>query len=687
MIQTPWKWVVAMTALSVAGSSVMAEIPADSPVRSALEKAEAKVAEIVAVPAGQRTFENTLLAMDDMSVTLENDTNYMMFMQYVSPDRAAREKGERAERDTVNWATELQTREDLYQAFEEYVATNPKLDGPQKRLFERTQRDYRRAGMALPKEKRDELVALRKQISDLGIEFEKNIRSDETRTMLLESELSGMSDDYLAQQRADGHYVDGVYMIGMDYPSFNPIMDFCDNEDTREKVWLDYKRRGGQRNVDVLEKLLKARSQEAEMLGYATTADYEIEVRMARTAQNVRDFYAKLRPLVRTKAELDFAEFQNAKRDETGRADAVFRPWDMSYYKNRLLQTQYAVDSREAQQYFPFDSVTKGLFDITQSLYGLEYREVTQSKGDDPLPLWHPDVKHYEVYDKADGHFVGEFYMDMFPRPEDDKYSHAAQWGMRQHKKFADGQLQTPIAVLVCNFTKPTPDKPSLLTHDEVETYFHEFGHCLHTLLSEVDIGRFSGTGVAGDFVEAPSQMFENWVWDADVLRTFARHYKTGQPIPTELVDGMLKARHLGSGIDAEHQFYYGISDLTYHSAPHGEIDTTQVGIDLLGQVEMYESVPGTRFQAGFGHLVGYQAGYYGYMWSLVYACDMFQRFKELGMMSPEAGMYYREHILSQGGQMEEADMIHAYLGREPDMRAFLRHLGLSDSHANAGGN
>lgn len=684
---TPWKWVVVMTALTVTSSSVLAEIPQDSPVRVALQKADATVAKIVAIPAGQRTFENTMLAVDDMLATLENDTNYKMFLQYVSPDRALREMSARAEKDTINWLTELQTREDLYRAFQEYAATNPQLDGPRKRLFDLTRRDYRRAGMDLTKEQRDELVSLRKQITDLGIEFEKNIRSDETRVMLLESELAGLDDDYFKQQRADGYYVNGVYMIGMAYPSFNPIMDYCDDEDTRQKVWLAYKRRGGQRNVDVLEKLLKLRAQEAELLGYPTTADYEIEVRMAKTADAVHKFYDKLRPLVRTKAELDFAEFQQAKRGETGNSDATLRPWDYQYYKNRLLQSEYAVDGRKVQEYFPFELVTQGMFDITQSLYGLEYRDVTESKGDDPLKIWHPDVKHYEVYDKADGRFIGEFYMDMFPRPEDEKYSHAAQWGMRQHKKFADGSVQTPVAVLVCNFTKPTPDKPSLLTHDEVETYFHEFGHCLHTLLSEVNIGRFSGTGVARDFVEAPSQMLENWVWDAGVLQTFARHYQTGDPIPAELVDGMLKARHLGSGMEAERQFYYGLTDLTYHSAPQGEIDTTKVGIELLGKVETYEPIPGTRFQAGFGHLVGYQAGYYGYMWSLVYACDMFQRFKELGMMSPEAGKYYRDRVLSQGGQADEAEMIRGYLGREPDLRAFLRHLGLSDSHARAGDN
>jgi thimet oligopeptidase len=240
-----------------------------------------------------------------------------------------------------------------------------------------------------------------------------------------------------------------------------------------------------------------------------------------------------------------------------------------------------------------------------------------------------------------------------------------------------------PLAALVCNFTKPTPEKPSLLSHDEVETYFHEFGHCLHTILSESSYWQFSGTAVERDFVEAPSQMFENWIWDAAVLKTFARHYRTGAPFPDELLEGMIKARHLGSGMMAERQFYYGLYDMTLHTDPTGEVDTTRVAMDLWDpdgeNVELYDPVPETHFQAAFGHLTGYQAGYYGYQWSLVYASDMFQRFKELGMLDPEAGRYYRDRILARGGTVDGLDLVREYLGREPDMNAYLEHLGLEN--------
>jgi thimet oligopeptidase len=400
---------------------------------------------------------------------------------------------------------------------------------------------------------------------------------------------------------------------------------------------------------------------------------------MSKNAETVVEFYEKLRPLVRKKAKLDHAEYLAAKRADTGNPNAKFEPWDSSFYKNRLMKEKYAVDAQRVQEYFPLDRCIDGLFSITQSLYGIEYRDVTDRARAAGRPLWHDDVMLYEVWDTATGDMLGEFYLDLHPR--DNKYGHAAQWGLAQHKTWSDGRTTKPLAALVCNFTKPTQSKPSLLTHDEVETFFHEFGHCLHTILSEANYWEFAGTSVERDFVEAPSQMFENWVWSPDVLRTFARHYETGEPFPDELLDGMIKAKNLGSGMLAERQFYYGFYDLSCHLDPSGGVDTTQLAMDLWDpakeNIELYDPVDETYFQAAFGHLVGYQAGYYGYQWSLVYACDMFQRFKELGMLSPSAGRYYRDRILARGGTADGLDLVKDYLGREPDMSSYLKHLGL----------
>jgi thimet oligopeptidase len=241
-----------------------------------------------------------------------------------------------------------------------------------------------------------------------------------------------------------------------------------------------------------------------------------------------------------------------------------------------------------------------------------------------------------------------------------------------------DGKVSTPLAALVCNFTKPSGGKPGNFQHSEVETFFHEFGHCLHTIVSEAKYFRFAGTSVERDFVEAPSQMFENWVWDASSVNTFARHFETGEPLPKELLDSMIAGKNLGSGLDAENQFYYALTDLRYESTSDGKVDTTKVATDLYPEVTMYSFKPeGTYYQASFGHLMHYNAGYYGYMWSKVYACDMARRFKELGMLSPEAGKYYRQKVISQGGTKDAMDLLKDYLGREPKLDAFVEDLGL----------
>ena len=667
-------WSGVSTAMVMTSACAGAELTVqqtDGPVSAAIKKADAAVAAIVAVPNGERTVANTIGAIDDLLVRLDSETAWPQFWAHVSMDAEQRKSGQAAEEQVTNWKIDLYKREDLFRAVKALADTNPKLEGESKRLLAELLRDFRRAGMELPPAKRDELTKIQKEITKLGLEFEKNIREDETTVPLTAAELDGLPQDFMVGLKKVGD----VYLVNMAAPIFMPIAEQAKSEITRQKVWTAYKRRGGTKNVTLIEQIVKLRAEAAKMLGYPTAADYEIEIRMAKNARTVQDFYEKLRPIVRKKAKLDLDEFTAAKREETKNPSAVLQPWDQPYYENYLRKTKYAVDSEKVREYFAFDDVMKGLFSITQSLYGLEYREATKDAASKGPALWHPDVRMYEVWDKAANKHIGDFYIDLFPR--DNKYTHAACWGLISRKKWADGSVQKPVAALVCNFPKPTADKPALWPHNDVETMFHEFGHVLHNLLTEADYGWFAGTAVARDFVEAPSQMFENWVWDGDVLKTFARHYKTGEPIPAALVDGMLKAKYLGSGLFAERQFYYGLTDLTYHTAPDGKIDSRKIADELFTQVEQYPAVPNIYYHASFGHLIGYNAGYYGYQWSLVYSADMFQRFREKGMLSPEAGAYYRKKILARGGTIDALDLVKDYLGREPKMDAYLEQLGL----------
>lgn len=658
--------------------SVLAqEVPQS--MKDAIKRAEDAVAKIVAVPKAQRNFDNTIGALDALSVRLDNDTSLFLFMQHVSTDAAEREVSRTAEEYISNWLIELGKREDLYKAVKEYADSKPNLTGEQKRLLDFTMRDYRRSGMTLPADKREKLKQLEMEINKLGIEFQRNIADDETKAPFTLEELKGVPEDVIKRQPE----AFGVYLVGMDGPTFTSVLDYCQNETTREKAWLLYKRRAGKKNVRVLEQLLKLRAQASDLLGYPSTVDYEVEVRMAKDAKTIAEFYEKLRPIVRKKAEADMREFTEAKRKETGDDKAVLYPWDYSYYKTYLQREKYAIDNQKVAEYFPMDRVVQGLFSITESLYGIEYRDVTSKAKELNLPIWHEDVKLYEVYDKAAGKLLGRMYTDLYPR--EGKYNHAACWGLRPRATFPDGTSQVPLAALVCNFTKPTADKPSLLPHDEVETFFHEFGHGLHHILSACKYGRFSGTSVARDFVEAPSQMMENWVWSPEVLKTFAKHYQTGETLPMELLESMKKARSLGSGIETEHQFYYGLVDQAFHTAKGGEIDTVKTATDLFSEIELYPKVPQTWFHASFGHMVGYQGAYYGYQWSLVFAADMFQRFEDLGVLSPSAGKYYRDKVLGRGGSMDEMDMLKDYLGREPKLDSFLKQLGMEPGKASGG--
>jgi thimet oligopeptidase len=598
------------------------------------------------------------------------------FMAYVHEDAGIREAAQGAAQMWSDWSIDFATNEYLYRAVKAYADTNPELVGEQARMLEHTMRDYRRSGMSLSQEDREKLKTIQKELGTLTIEFDTNIREDKTIVPIAIGELKGVPQDVIDQLEV----VDGNYQVTLDYPTFVPIMDYCSVSETRKKVRFAYSKRAGQENVEILERIIKLRDGASDLLGYATTADFETEIKMSKNAKAVADFYKKLRPVVRKKAERDWAELVEAKRKDTGDPTADFYPYDFSYYYEKIKNDKYAVDSQKVQEYLPLQNVMDGLFEITQNLYGLEYREVTDSAEERGTPLWHEDVRLFEVWDINTAKQLGEFYIDLHPR--DNKYSHAAQWGLAQHKMWPDGTEQLPVAALVCNFTKPTEDKPSLMTHDEAETFFHEFGHCLHTILSEAELAGFAGTSVERDFVEAPSQMFEEWVWTPETLSLFTKHYETGEPMPDELIEGMIAAKNLQSGIKTEGQIFLGMVDQAYHTDEDGVVDTTQVGYDIHDQVRMYPHTPGSHFQGSFGHLTGYQAGYYGYMWSLVYAQDMFKRFQELGMLNPEAGAYYRDKILSKGGTQDSLDLVRDYLGREPSMDAFLVSLGLDPSSA-----
>ncbi|MEW6071699.1 MAG: M3 family metallopeptidase [Planctomycetota bacterium] len=634
--------------------------------------ADGEIERIVAVPAAERTYENTLGALDDVYARLTIELTFPQVLALLSPHAGDREIGNAVEAALNEWNIETGKREDLYGAIAAYAERRPPLAGERLRLLEHTMRDYRRDGMALPPAERETLKAIQKELSDLSIAFNKNAQEDETVVLLAPGELAGMPADFVAQLEE----VAGLLAVPIDDSTATEVWRQCSDERTRKKLWVAYKRKGGQQNVGVLEQMLAQRAAEANLLGYAHSADFQTEILMSKNAAAVAAFYDQLRPLVRKKSDRDFAALRDLKRHDTGDPQAGFHPWDYWYYAAAAQREQYAVDMERVRQYFPLQQVVDGVFTISSTLYGLQFREATAEARAEGLYFWHPDVRFWRIYDGKTGEMLGELYTDLHPRPF--KRGGAFFWDFVPRKVWMDGSVTTLRAVLQCNFTRPTPEKPSLLTHPEVTTLFHEFGHFLHGVLSRAET---VGCGnCERDFVELPSQIFENWCWEPDVLRLYARHYQTGEALPDELLRGMIAARQFASGMLAERQYCYGLVDQAYNRLREGEtIDVTQVGLDLQAEVEQYEAVPGTWFQSGFTHLTNYVASYYGYQWSLVYACACFEKYKELGMMNPAAGQRFAAAILSRAGTADGMDMLRDFLGGEPTMGAYLEYLGLED--------
>ena len=644
----------------------------ESLIAAEVAAANAAIDAIVAIPESERTLENTLRAVDDVQWSFLQSVRMGGFMASVSTDPAERERGRSIKLDTSAWFDELYKRVDLYEVLAAFAQAHPDLSGEDARYQYILLRDYRRSGMELDAEKRDELLEIEGRLNELGVEFRTTIDEDETVVFLTADECRGVPQRSLDQLQKLG----GLYVVELVGSVVSDFFSYCEVESTRCKLSLAYSRRGGRGNVETLEEMLRLRARKALLLGYPTIAHFVTETRMSGSPDRVIEFYDDLRPRLREKAREDLAEFLAAKREHTKDPEADFNAWDYSFYKTRLMREKYAVDKQAVREYFPIERVTEGIFEVTQDLFGLEFVEITEeAREEDGYPIWHDDVHLYRVMDAGSGELLGEFYTDLHPRPG--KFTHAAQFPLRSRKRLPDGTISKPLVALVCNFSKPTADRPALLRHSEVETFFHEFGHCLHSILTTADYAEFAGTAVARDFVEAPSQMLENWIWDAGVLERFARHYETGEPLPPEMLEGMIAAKNLGSGLGTEGQVFLGMLDLTYHTDEDGEMDTTAVRAEVYAKTRLFPAMEGLYGQASFGHLVGYHASYYGYLWSLVYAQDMFSRFEAEGVMNKETAQEYRRLVLARGGTIEALELIRDFLGREPNTEAFMRHLGL----------
>ena len=632
-----------------------------------IKEAKESLNRIFEIDAKERNFENTMRASDDLYNELMKANESISLLAYVHPNDEIRNECLASTSLFGKFFNEIALNEELYKAVKDYsrLEEASKLKGAEKKYLKETVEEFERNGFSLPKDKRDQLKIIQDKLSDLGIQFDSNISTYEDFLIATEEEIDGLPDDYKKEHRQD----DRTYKIGLEYPSYVPFMKYSKSDKARKELTFKYKNTAADKNIDIIKEIFIEREKVAKLLGYKTYAEYRTENRMAKNPKNIWDFENKLKEKVRIKAERDYEELLDVKRKYTGNENVKsIESWEAAFYNNLLLEEKYELDNQKLKEYFEVGQVINGLFQIAQHLYGVKFEEKENPS------VWCNDVKFYEVIENNE--IIARFYLDLYPRKN--KYKHAAMFGMIPGKKLGDN-YQIPTASLVCNFPKANGDTPALMLHNDVETFFHEFGHLMHDLLTKAELATQAGTNVARDFVEMPSQIFENWAWNYEALSLFAKHYKTGEVLPKELHEKMLAAKNVGSGLHVLQQIFYGILDMTFHDKfnPKGTKSTTELVKELQNEITLYKFQEGTHFEAGFGHLNGYAAGYYSYLWALVFADDMFSVFEKNGVMNKETGLRLKKVVLERGSTVDEMEIVKEFLNREPNEKAFLKSIGL----------
>lgn len=638
--------------------------PAEAEARVKLEK---DLAALIAIPQAERTFENTIMGYERAFDNYGNALGMSGFLSYVSTDKQFRDAANDLQMQISQYMVDVATRRDVYKAIREYTDTNPRLDPVQAKLVKEMLIGFKNSGMDLNDADLEKFKALNKEKAEYIIKFDKNIQEYKDPLAVTQEQLRGLGEDYIQKlSKTD----DGKYLVTLDYPDYVPFMQNADDEQARKELEFKFNRRGGQENVGLLEKTLTLRREIARLLGYKNHAELRLEDRMAKNPKTVmaflKDLQKKLKPLGK-KEDKEMIAYKNSK---TGKNSRTLYSWESGYWSNKFRKENLELDSEKIKEYFPSQVVIDGMLDLFGGVFGITFEPVD-------IPVWHPDVKAFKIKDKASSELVAYFYMDLYPR--EGKYKHAACFGLVEGEEKQDGTYQIPFVAIVANLNKPSGDTPSLLKHSEVETLFHEFGHVLHNALTKAKYSAFSGTSVSWDFVEAPSQMLERWAWDPQVLKKISRHYQTGESLPDDLIKRMIAAKNFGAGGMYLRQDFFAQYDMTLHTADTTP-DTTKLYFELTKKIRGLPLTKGTIPQASFGHIMGgYDAGYYGYLWSEVIAEDFFGEFKKNGIFNPETGLKFRREILEKGGTLDEEKMVENFLGRPADNKPFLKSIGLEN--------
>ncbi len=589
-----------------------------------------------------------LAAYDDLNSFTEDAFHPISFLGHVHPDKAVRDAAQACDLLWQDFSSTLGLNEAVHARLKAVAARDP-IDVQFRRL---SMESFEDSGVALPKAKRERAKLIADRMTALSLDFDKNIREASTKVVFREDELKGVPEDVLARAKRDDA---GLLLLGLDYPSYLPVMEYAEDGMARERMWRAKQREGGEANLRLLSELVKLRKEYAQLFGFDNYADFVLRRRMAQDARRAYRFLDELRSVVEDAERREISQLRESKAQHVGQAKAKLERWDVSFYSERIKRERYSVDQNHFRSYFPPQDSLRFVMGIAERMFGVRYTRVEGR-------YWHPEVQAYAVTDAATGRPLAGLMVDLYPR--EGKFNHAAVWGLRGSATRGQGRL--PQAALVVNFDRKG------LSLDELETLLHEFGHALHNNLSATRYSSLAGTSTPRDFVEAPSQMLEDWVYDPKVLANFATVCTTCKPVPTELIEAAVKARDFGKAVRYSRQHLYASYDLALHGPTAPDPMSAWAGMEgatPLGHVS------GTRFPAGFGHVAGgYAAGYYGYLWSEVVARDMRTAFAA-DRLSPATGARYRSAVLAQGGQQQPTEMVKRFLGRESNAEAFYQYL------------
>ncbi|KGD60113.1 oligopeptidase A [Alcanivorax jadensis T9] len=555
------------------------------------------------------------------------------------------------------------------------------LSEAQQKDIENTLRDFRLSGVDLPDDKKAQYMANSKRLSELTSQFSDNTLDATqawTKHISDEAELDGLPDSAKAgaadRAKADGK--DG-WLLTLDAPVFIAVMSHCKNAELRKEMYVAWTTKASDQgpqagqfdNTAIMDEILKLRHEQAQLLGFANFGEESLATKMARDVNEVIQFLEDLAKRAKPQAEQELAALR-AFAAEKGADD--LNPWDIGFWSERLREERYSISEEELRPWFPADTVINGMFAVVGKLFGIQFRQR------DDVDLWHEDARFYELVDD-DGSVRAAFYLDMYARTG--KRGGAWMDDARIRRRRPDGSLQTPVAYLTCNFAPPAGGKPGLLTHDEVVTLFHEFGHGLHHMLTEQDVSGISGiNGVAWDAVELPSQFLENWCWTEEGIALISGHYETGEPLPKEKLEKMLAAKNFQGAMQMVRQLEFSLFDMRIHAEYQEGLDIYQVLNEVREQVSVIQPPAFNRFPNSFGHIFagGYAAGYYSYKWAEVLSADAYSRFEEEGEFNEDTGRAFRSEILAKGGSREPMELFKAFRGREPSVEPLLRHCGIN---------